>query len=575
MDAARRAWTHRRRRVAFLFAAVAAVVVVVAAPALGAFTFLRTFGDTGSGPGSISPHAAGIAVAAGGRVYVADRMDSRVEAFTNAGAPDGGWAAAAPAGVAVAPDGTIVVSGLHGVRRYGTDGTRLATLSTDPDLTGVAVAADGTVYAADPEHGRVLALGSGTVLGGMASPGAVAVAPDGTIFVADGGAGVVRAFGPDGTALRSWPADDPRAIAVTPAGTVLVVDTGGSRVEAFDELGAPQGSFGSGLNVPYGVAADCRGAAYVVDNSSKRVAVYGDPGDPPPCAVAPPTPTPTVTPAPTVTVLGAVATDEEPILGVRGRVTAVSGTVLVARKGGGYKKLAGSTLLPVGSAVDATAGHVKLDFEAAAGDRPVYGRYMSGEFYDGSFTISQGPSDSLVDLKLLDEGSPATGRTATASAKKGLKVWGKAKGRFRTAGRNGAATVRGTRWLTEEQAGGTYFEVAEGVVAVKDFRTGKTRLLHAGDSYLATPTCISRRAFRIRLRVPPGASVRSAVVLVAGKPVVVRIGKRVTAPIDLRGVPAGKVRVTIRIRTSDGRTVSGKRVYQTCSDKQPGSVPAV
>jgi hypothetical protein len=400
------------------------------------------------------------------------------------------------------------------------------------------------------------------------------VAPDGTIFVADGGAGVVRAYSADGTQLRSWAASDPRAIAVTPAGTVLVVDSSGSRVQEFDELGASQGSFGSSLNVPFGVASDCRGSAYVVDNSSKRVAVYGDPGDPPPCLVPP---APVVTPEPTVQVLPEVAEDNDPILGVRGRVTAVSGTVLVAKKGGGYKKLDGSTLLPVGSAVDATDGHVQLEFETAKSDRPIYGRFESGEFYDGAFTISQSSTDSLVDLNLLDEGSPApSGRLAVASAKrKGLKVWGKAHGRFRTKGRNGAATVVGTQWLTEERDAGTYFEVAEGTVRVKDFRTGKTHVLHAGDSYLATPTCVSRRSFKIRLRVPPGARVRSAVVRVNGRKVAVRIGKRVTAPIDLRGVPEGKVTVTIRIRTADGRTVTGKRIYRTCAHKQSSGIPTV
>jgi hypothetical protein len=569
-------------------AIVAALVTVAAAlivaPALGAFSVLRTFGDTGDGPGRISPHASGIAVGADGRVYVADRKDSRVEAFTNAGEPDGGWAAAEPAGVATAPDGSVVVSGPDGVVHYAADGTELDTLSHAPWLAGLAVAPDGTVYAADPLHGRVLALGTDTVIDGLGAPGAVGVAPAGTVFVADAGTGLVRAFAPDGTPLQKWPASDPRGITVTPDGTVLVVDSSGARVDAFDQFGKREGSFGSGLNVPFAVASDCRGSAYVVDNSSKRVAVYGDAGDPPPCPPpAKPTPTPSPSPSPTaappapptVAVLPEVVADEDPILGVRGRVTPVSGTVLVAKKGQGYRKLDGTVLLPVGSSVDATAGHVKLEFESDQSDRPVYGRFMSGEFYDGSFEIDQGRTSSLVDLKLLDEGSPTTGRRATAAAKKGLKVWGKAKGRFRTQGRNGAATVRGTHWLTQEKPEGTYFEVAEGVVAVQDFRTGKTHLLHAGDSYLATPTCVSRRSFRIRLRVPPGAKVRSAVVKVDGKRVAVRIGKRVTAPIDLRGVPEGKVAVSIRIRTQDGRVVTGKRLYSTCSDKKNGSVPTV
>ena len=562
-------------------AIVVAAVAVLVAPAMGAFGVLRLFGPTGSGPGRISPHAAGIAVAAGGRVYVADTKDSRVEAFTNDGDPDGSWAVPSPAGVAVAPDDSVVVSGPGGVRRYGEEGALINTLSTDAGLTGVAVGADGSVWAADPLHGRVLELGTDTVIDDLAEPVAVAPAVDGTVFVADAGAGLVRVFAADGTPLRSWSSPDPRGIAVTASGLVLVVDGTGSRVRVYDESGSGDGSFGASLNAPHAVATDCRGSAYVVDNSATRIAVFGDEGAAPPCpAPAKPTPTPTPSPSaaptaePTIEVLPEVVADEDPILGVRGRVTAVSGTVLVAKKGQGYRRLDGSVLLPVGSSVDATAGHVKLEFEAAPADRPAYGRYMSGEFYDGSFTIQQSSNSSLVDLDLLDEGSPGA-RLATASAKRGLKVWGKAKGRFRTRGRNGAATVRGTQWLTQEKAEGTYFRVAEGLVAVKDFRTGRTILLKAGESYLARPTCVSRRAFRIRLRVPPGAKIRSASVRVGGKRVAVRYGRRVTAPIDLRGRPQGKVVVRIRIRTQDGRTVSGKRIYDTCASKQTGSVPSV
>ena len=95
---------------------------------------------------------------------------------------------------------------------------------------------------------------------------------------------------------------------------------------------------------------------------------------------------------------------------------------------------------------------------------------MDGEFFDGAFTISQATKDPLVDLKLLDEDPPArSARKARITATRKLKVWGKARGRFRTVGRNGAATVRGTEWLTEERDDGTLFAVREGVVEVLEF----------------------------------------------------------------------------------------------------------
>ena len=97
--------------------------------------------------------------------------------------------------------------------------------------------------------------------------------------------------------------------------------------------------------------------------------------------------------------------------------------------------------------------------------------------------------------------------------------------------------MRGTQWLTEERDNGTLFRVREGVVEVRAFATGERIVLHAGESYLAKPACVSRRSFRIRLRTPPRSLVERAIVTVNGKRVKVRHGKRLTAPINLRGRP--------------------------------------
>ena len=83
-------------------------------------------------------------------------------------------------------------------------------------------------------------------------------------------------------------------------------------------------------------------------------------------------------------------------------------------------------------------------------------------------------------------------------------MWGKAKGRFRTTGNNGAATVRGTYWYTEDRCDGTLFRTREGRVDVKDFGRGETVQVTAGKRYLARVPCASRRAFDIRLLVPAG-----------------------------------------------------------------------
>ena len=541
---------------------------------MGAFGPLTDFGHPGNGPGTIGPHAPAVAVDAQGRVYVADLKDDRIEAFHNDGRPAGGWGAVvSPSGVAAAPDGSIVVADRDGVHRYEPDGARVATLARSGDTigvpTGVAVGADGTVHVADPAHGRVVALGR-REYGGLRRPVAVAVGSDASVYVVDDADDRIHVFDADGTHERSWAAADPQGIAVAPDGTLLVTEPGHGRVVRFDTGGAALGDFGREqpsrrLNVPRGVATDCRGRAYVVDNSSPRVHVFGDPGPPPPCALPPALAPPPPAPPPPPPVVASSVAEPEPELGRTARATPVDGVVLVG-KGNDLHTLRDREIVPIGSTVDATGGRVKLELESAPGpDRAKYGRFMDGEFYDGAFTVVQRTTSSLVDLKLLDEsGLSARSFTRAATKKRGLRVWGKARGRFRTSGRNGAATVRATEWLTSEQALGTLFRVREGVIQVREFATGRTVTLRAGQEFLAKPACVSRRAFRIRLRVAPGATVRSAVVVVRGERVAVRRGRRLTAPIDLRGAPAGVIRVYIRITTADGRVVTGMRSYRTC-----------
>ena len=214
-----------------------------------------------------------------------------------------------------------------------------------------------------------------------------------------------------------------------------------------------------------------------------------------------------------------------------------------------------------------------MTFETAAEDADRYGPYEDGVFQDGAFTIHQGRNDSLVELRLVDEEAEAAGPAQLARARRRRRVWGSARGEFRTSGRHGAATVRGTRWLTEERPAGTFFKVTEGVVLAEAFQRDQKRLLHAGESFLARPACVSRRNFRIRLRVPVGTVVRSARVTVAGKRVRVSYRNRITAPVDLRGLPRGTVKVRIRLVTARGTVLTGTRTYQTCASPRSSDSP--
>jgi hypothetical protein len=76
--------------------------------------------------------------------------------------------------------------------------------------------------------------------------------------------------------------------------------------------------------------------------------------------------------------------------------------------------------------------------------------------------------------------------------------------------------------------------------------------------------CASRRRFRIRIRKLAGVRLAAVAVYVNGKPVEVVKGKRLTAPVDLRGLPRGTVSVRIEAATLDGRRMTHTRKYRTC-----------
>ena len=79
--------------------------------------------------------------------------------------------------------------------------------------------------------------------------------------------------------------------------------------------------------------------------------------------------------------------------------------------------------------------------------------------------------------------------------------------------------------------------------------------------------CASRRKFTITLKAPRGLSVVSATIAINGK-VKARVkGGRTKAPVDLRGLPKGRVKVKVTVKASDGKTYTGTRTYRTCATK--------
>ena len=196
--------------------------------------------------------------------------------------------------------------------------------------------------------------------------------------------------------------------------------------------------------------------------------------------VVPPPPPPDQ-PKPPVQTLALVPENGETLA-----VEPVSGVIYIKLPGKGKQvKLTEGMLIPVGSVVDATKGKVTLTSVNKAGET------QTAIFFGGKFLVAQRDGSGLVTLKLRGNLNCASARPsalATASAgRKGRRLWGSGKGKFRTEGNYGSATVRGTVWLTEDRCTGTFFKVRKGVVTVRDFSANETFPLGKGKSYFAQP----------------------------------------------------------------------------------------
>jgi hypothetical protein len=218
-----------------------------------------------------------------------------------------------------------------------------------------------------------------------------------------------------------------------------------------------------------------------------------------------------------------------PVLGQSGDVTPISGLVLIKPPAGksihasgglhgrvagvptvgqGFVPLTQARQVPVGSQIDALRGTLQLVVASARKHKTQQVR-LSG----GLFTLGQnrrGPLKGLTTFALKESafaGAPSYSQCSSSaklarsagaggpeakSAKLKPKVLqtllaSEKSGSFRTKGRYAAATVRGTEWITEDRCDGTLTIVKRGVVAVQDFHTRKTIILHAGQRFLAKP----------------------------------------------------------------------------------------
>jgi hypothetical protein len=200
-----------------------------------------------------------------------------------------------------------------------------------------------------------------------------------------------------------------------------------------------------------------------------------------------------------------------PVLGKQGVAKPLSGIVRYRLPGKRrFRRLTKLTAIPNGTEIDARRGRLLLTVLHDAS-----GRLDGARFYAGRFIFRQGKGKTpITTLKLtggsfknckrnVAEGEPrgtsglawqakhesvlavassVKGGTGTRSKRRVRKLWGEGRGRFRTRGRYGAATVRGTKWLTLDRCDGTKVRVVRGKVSVKDLvrPNRRSKLVKAG-----------------------------------------------------------------------------------------------
>lgn len=189
---------------------------------------------------------------------------------------------------------------------------------------------------------------------------------------------------------------------------------------------------------------------------------------------------------------------ERGVPGVSNRVEAVSvpgfrGPVLVCRRPGeNCRELTGEAAVGIGAYLDTTQGAAKLE------TRLPNGTYTGMVVYAGLFQLQQARQRNAVLIARLSGRLPACARASASPRRAGAsatkkkqaprrRLWSNGKGKFRTTGRYGSATVRGTKFLVEERCAGTFVRVTQGSVNVADLSRRQTVVVRAPRSYLIRP----------------------------------------------------------------------------------------
>jgi DNA-binding beta-propeller fold protein YncE len=258
-------------------------------------------GGRGSAPGQFN-EPVGIAIAAGGSFFVADKSNHRVQKFDRDGSFELAWGEQGeqagkfrePHDVAVDAEFVYVADTWNQrVQAFNHDGTHAFTIMGEPSFSSPRglFAKDKLIYVAEAggprisvydragKLQRVIGAAGGDEPGHLIEPVDVAIDPHGDIWVVNSGNNRLERFAPDGTSrgaipIAGWTGSNLKEVylAIDGEGTLYLSDWERGGVRRFRPDGTELPTLGNSIRQPSGVAVE-RGRVLVVSRGEDVVRV--------------------------------------------------------------------------------------------------------------------------------------------------------------------------------------------------------------------------------------------------------------------------------------------------------------